>query len=138
MIAEYIQYALSQFHKQLLFGRDPDWREIRAEHLLAYPTCAACGGKRLLEVHHLIPVSFCPDLEQDKSNLLTLCEYNRCHLIVGHGGNWADFNPFAVEDSALMLSRRRSRIRSGLVWPFDDVVSAELRDLQLYALERQL
>ena len=60
--------------------------------------CAVCSRKRTLEVHHIIPFHVAPDLELNPSNLMALCR--RCHLFVGHLGNWRRFN-MAVQSDAV-------------------------------------
>lgn len=81
------------------FGRSGQWPAVRRRHLKFYPTCAACGGTRSLEVHHLIPYHLAPELELDYGNLLTLCEHNKCHYRVGHRYSWTHYNPNASVDA---------------------------------------
>lgn len=75
--------------------RSPHWRAVRASHLKNEGWCRACGGTDFLEVHHIKPFHLHPDLELVDSNLITLCENSPtdCHLVLGHLGNWKDFNP---------------------------------------------
>lgn len=85
--------------------RSRDWPIVRADHLAEFPTCAACGGKVSLNVHHLQPFYSHPELELDPSNLITLCESKRfglhCHLLIGHLGNYRRINPSACSDASL-------------------------------------
>lgn len=78
-----------------LAKRSPQWRKVRANFLVVNPTCAACGGKEKLEVHHKIPFHVAPELELDPANLITLCESKKmginCHLFVGHAGNYRTY-----------------------------------------------
>lgn len=67
----------------LKIERSSQWRKVRAEHLKKEPFCQACGRRANLEVHHIIPVSFCPHKELDPENLMTLCG-NPCHFVFGH------------------------------------------------------
>jgi len=102
--------TIKRTYKQIVERRSSQWPKVRKEHLKLFPTCAACGTKKAVEVHHKIPFSFYPEGELLPENFLTLCEYHDCHLIVGHGGNWADVNPYAAEDAALILLRIEKRI----------------------------
>lgn len=85
-------------------SRSPKWRKVRADFLKTHPVCAVCGSNKVLEVHHIIPFNIRPDLELVPDNLITLCESKKrgglnCHLIIGHGGNYRDFNPDVVKDA---------------------------------------
>lgn len=109
--------------KELLFGktelkaesfqvteiaRSPKWDGVRRKHLLAQPSCQACGNTKNLSVHHIEPFHLRPDRELDFSNLLTLCEDGpNCHLTFGHLRDWKQYNPQVVSDAALYLSRLR-------------------------------
>ena len=81
-------------------GRSPRWPKVRKEFLKTHPECTACGSKNLLQVHHMSPFHTHPELELDPKNLITLCmASNECHLTIGHGGNWRDFNPTVLSDA---------------------------------------
>jgi hypothetical protein len=82
-------------------SRSSGWDAVRDVYLAAHPTCAACGGVNLLQVHHIVPFSVAPDLELEVSNLLTLCMGDfDCHLRLGHGGSFRCYNPRVIEDAA--------------------------------------
>lgn len=85
-------------------ARSPHWPSARKRHLELHPTCAVCGGKEKLDVHHIKPFHLHPDLELDPNNLVTLCEANKggvnCHLHFGHLGNFKSFNVSVVTDAA--------------------------------------
>ena len=72
------------------FGRDSRWPAVRRRHLERYPTCAACGARDNLEVHHVIPVGHArrigrEELQLDPLNLISLCGPPRdCHWWLGH------------------------------------------------------
>lgn len=86
--------------------RSPQWNSVRRKHLLAQPSCQACGNTKNLSVHHIEPFHLRPDRELDLSNLLTLCEDGpNCHLTFGHLRDWSQYNPQVVGDAALYLSR---------------------------------
>ncbi len=89
--------------------RSPKWAAVRAAHLKRFPTCAACGSTKNLECHHLWPFHLYPSLELSPENLLTLCEGDtcNCHLVFGHAGRWNLFSPYAREDAAAHLARRK-------------------------------
>ena len=55
-----------------------------------HPNCEWCGRDNPLHVHHLEPVSYAPERAADPTNLICLCA-KRCHLTVGHGGNYKDY-----------------------------------------------
>jgi hypothetical protein len=83
--------------------RSPKWAAVRKKHLKEHPECASCGQTTILEVHHISPFQFHPELELDPNNLLTLCESAKdgivCHLHIGHRGNYQDENPNVVADA---------------------------------------
>ena len=98
--------------KRLGKRRSSQWSSIRAAHLQCFSTCAACGRKDKLNVHHVEPFHLRPELELTGTNLITLCEYKtcNCHLFIGHCGRWDAYNPSVREDAELflrMLSRRK-------------------------------
>jgi len=74
--------------------RSPHWPKVEKAHLAAHPACDACGAHMHLQVHHVSPFHLHPELELDDANLVTLCmDSNRCHLLIGHGDNWKQYNP---------------------------------------------
>jgi len=98
---------------ELVYGvpRSSRWPKVRAEHLVCFPTCAACGSKTAIAVHHEKPFHLYPDLELDPTNLVTLCECpsHNCHLIFGHNLSWRAWNPHVREDAAQFLDRIANR-----------------------------
>jgi 5-methylcytosine-specific restriction protein A len=109
--------------------RSSRWRAVERAHLKAEPKCGACGGKRLLQVHHVIAFEARPELELEPTNLLTLCMSGvgdrECHLKLGHGGNFRFYNPRVrthaalalggdVADAEVLARRVRIPIASGL------------------------
>ena len=92
--------------------RSPEWPRVRAAHLRAHPTCAACGRTKGAQVHHVRPFHLAPALELDPANLMTLCEgrvFGRHHLEVGHSGSWQRTNTRARADAAAMLAAAKPR-----------------------------
>lgn len=88
-------------------ARSPRWFAVRAAHLRQFPTCAACGGKSDLEVHHVVPFQLDPSLELVPANLLTLCEPH--HLLFGHLMNWQSWNVNAPKDAAEWREKIKQR-----------------------------
>ena len=82
--------------------RSKDWPNIREAHLKENPTCAVCGSKESVEVHHIKPFHIAPELELEKSNLISLCESKKygvnCHLFFGHLGNYKTENLHLSKD----------------------------------------
>jgi 5-methylcytosine-specific restriction enzyme A len=102
--------------RDLLTGRVPlgakrsgSWTRVRAIHIEQHPTCAVCGGKDKLEVHHIVPFHINPGLELIPDNLVTLCESKKhglnCHLFVGHMGNYQNVNPNLAEMAKYLNER---------------------------------
>jgi 5-methylcytosine-specific restriction enzyme A len=92
-------------------ARSPEWPRVRREWLAQCPTCAACGTRKNVEVHHKQPFHLFPALELDPKNFITLCEQPTIehHLHVGHLGNWKNFNPNVVTDAAKLFSTAQGR-----------------------------
>ena len=57
--------------------------------------CAWCYKTKWLNRHHIIPQSFAPELRDVRENLVVLCR--RCHFVLGHRGNWRQYNPDVME-----------------------------------------
>ena len=95
--------------------RSSHWRNIRAHHLREHPRCHVCGGKKKLQVHHLIPFWVAPDLELEPTNLITLCEAGKygvkCHLLFGHLGNFSRVNTQCEADAAEWRVKFRTKHR---------------------------
>jgi len=86
--------------------RSPKWQTVRKHWLVNNSSCAACGSITKLEVHHVRPYHSHPELELDATNLITLCEnVLKCHLKVGHMGNFKRENPNVRVDAASMLKQ---------------------------------
>ena len=90
--------------------RSSGWSKVRKEHIKKHPTCAGCGRKDGLEVHHIKDFSEHPELELDPDNLITLCDKAmRCHLTFGHLGNWKSINRWVIENCKWFLGRVLNR-----------------------------
>lgn len=88
--------------------RSPEWRELRNEFIRENPRCAVCDSESDVQAHHVKMYKFWPNLELDKTNLVTLCTSKRlgfnCHQMIGHGGSFKYYNPFVKEDIASVRS----------------------------------
>lgn len=103
--------AIRQAWKFIKERRAVEWPSVRRRHLAANATCAACGTKDKLEVHHIHPVGW-PDgkhLELVPGNLITLCEKNGCHLRFGHLGDYKSRNENVRDDAAKWLTKYATR-----------------------------
>ena len=69
----------------------PRVRRAMSKHRKENPRCAYCGRSEKVHVHHIVPVKNRPDYASFDWNLLTLCA-KRCHLTIGHMGNWKTYN----------------------------------------------
>ena len=93
-------------------SRSSHWPFVRAAFLKSSPTCAACGGTKLLQVHHVRPFHLWPELELQHSNLIALCMGKEdCHLFIGHGRSFSRWNPEVREHAAQYLLSPSSRAR---------------------------
>lgn len=76
--------------------RSSKWRKIRNEYKRKNAYCRVCGSGKKVEIHHIIPFHYAPDLELTEENLMPLCENKKyginCHLLIGHLGNYKRFN----------------------------------------------
>lgn len=92
--------------------RSPEWPKVRKAHLAKFPTCAMCGTKNKLEVHHIKPFHLHPELELEPSNLITLCESKvdaNCHLLFGHLGNFKSLNATVIHDAKAWNEKIKDR-----------------------------
>lgn len=89
--------------------RSKQWPRVRKAHLKLNPRCALCGGKKKVEVHHIVPFHVEPALELVAANLITLCESRKggitCHLFAGHLGSYRRQNKAVVEDACYLSQR---------------------------------
>jgi 5-methylcytosine-specific restriction enzyme A len=74
--------------------RSGKWPTVEKHFREAHPTCAACGGTKNLNVHHIHPFHKFPELELDPNNLITMCMGEKeCHLKIAHGSNFKTYCP---------------------------------------------
>lgn len=92
-------------------ARSPHWEKVRHDFAVLHPTCAACGGKSKLQVHHCKPFHIHPELELEPTNLITLCEdpERLCHHRIGHAWDWKAYNPHVRDDADESLDRVNKR-----------------------------
>jgi 5-methylcytosine-specific restriction enzyme A len=85
--------------------RSGQWRTVEKKFLEQHNSCAACGGKKNLQVHHEKPFHLAPKDELNTDNLITLCmSFGReCHLQIGHLGSFRRYNPNVKEDAEKAL-----------------------------------
>ena len=81
--------------------RSPKWPGVQKLHLKFHPVCESCGSTNKLNVHHKKPFHLFPQLELDMNNLITLCmdPEKECHILIGHGDNFKDYNPDVEVDA---------------------------------------
>jgi len=85
--------------------RSGKWPTVEKHFREEHPTCAACGGNKNINIHHIHPFHIDPALELDPNNLLTLCMGKlECHLQIGHAGSFKQYNPNVRRDAAIVLS----------------------------------
>jgi len=69
------------------------------------PSCEACGTKKSIHIHHIVPVHINPMLAGSESNFIALCKKH--HLAVGHGRSWKSYVPNVCEISLKIKSNIR-------------------------------
>jgi len=86
------------FLKSIFFGtpRSGKWSSLRDKLIKEHGECLACGTKRDLACHHIIPFSIDKTLELEESNLVVLCE--TCHFVFGHLKSWKSYNKNVIKD----------------------------------------
>ena len=87
--------------------RSSKWDKVESEYKKAHPTCAACGTRLNIQVHHVKPFHLFPELELDPENLISLCVVD--HLTFGHLKNWSAYNPDVRKDAANYLEKVKHR-----------------------------
>lgn len=105
---KFLRYLANQFTAhQYARERSPKWESVRNRFVKDNPSCALCGDKSGVEVHHVKPFHLFPALELDPSNLITLCRPH--HLLAGHLMDWSSFNPAVREDCLIWRDKIRKR-----------------------------
>jgi hypothetical protein len=101
--------GLAREHIVKAITRSGEWPTVRKHFLEKNPTCAACGGKSMLNVHHKQPFHLDPRLELDENNLITLCIKNLCHVEIGHGDDYKAYNPNVEYDAKAVLASPKDK-----------------------------
>jgi 5-methylcytosine-specific restriction protein A len=91
--------------------RSKEWGKVRKAHLELHPACEVCASTKNLQVHHVQPFHFNPEMELLPTNLITLCESKgrNCHLTFGHLGSFKSFNAEVRKDSAQWNDKIKNR-----------------------------
>lgn len=110
MIKHLVNVAKSLWREQGKANkRSPHWPAVEKAHKKANPTCAACGSRTLVQVHHCQPFHLHPELELDPANLISACmSVNECHLRICHGDSFKMWNPDVRKDCADAAAGRRT------------------------------
>lgn len=105
-----LRYFVDRFYGKALQGqrRSSDWPRVRKVHLAEHPLCECCGGKKGIEVHHVLPFNLFPELELRKENLMSLCKKRGCHFAM-HLYSWKSYNPDAKQDTMLWNEKVENR-----------------------------
>lgn len=94
-------------------ARSPQWDKASHDYLKTHDSCACCGSKTKLQVHHIQPFHLHPERELDPTNWIVLCESGlfgiNCHLGFGHLGNFKSFNVDVIKDAANWLLKLKGR-----------------------------
>jgi hypothetical protein len=102
------QWFFNLFKRRLdLIPRSGKWPTLRKKILEANPTCAVCGTKKNLEVHHVVPFSIDRSKELDEKNLIVLCDEH--HFLFGHLMFFASYNPHVREDAKIWAKKIENR-----------------------------
>jgi hypothetical protein len=104
-------------------ARSTEWPKIEREHREKEPTCAVCGSKDKIQVHHVFPFHYCialgrPDLELDDRNLISLCESqpNDHHLLIGHLDSFQSSNLKVRADVSNYIHQDETQIKANTTW----------------------
>lgn len=95
------------YHAPDLHERSSHWPHVRGVWIHIHNTCAVCGCKDDLDVHHIKPFHLFPALELEPTNFITLCRAH--HLLFGHLMSWPSYNPHVVEDVAAWVEKISAR-----------------------------
>ena len=87
--------------------RSSKWKRVRKAFVKRNPTCAVCGTKKKLEIHHKKPFYLYPELELSYNNLETLCQ--RCHRLFGHLDDYKSYNEDIAYDAYVFRKKIKER-----------------------------
>lgn len=106
------ELAAAVAHEATKSARSPRWRSVSRAFLKMHPACAACGSRRAVVPHHVVPFHVDPALELAADNLIALCLVGRQdHRLIGHGGAWTTWNAAVRADAEELLEHPRLRHR---------------------------
>jgi hypothetical protein len=80
------------------------WRRLRNDVVKQAKCCMACGYKKELEAHHILPRHIKPELALTWNNLVVLCR--DCHFHLGHWCNFKNYNPEIVKLAGVFAKAR--------------------------------
>ena len=92
--------------------RSSQWPKVRKAYVKLHPVCELTGIGKDLNVHHIRPFQYFPELELDKSNFITLTNadvwglHYGMHILVGHLGNFKYYNPNLRKDIEVLKTIR--------------------------------
>lgn len=92
--------------------RSSNWPAFLREHLRG-KVCCVCGATDGLTLHHVVPVSVDASRELDPTNVVPICDDSstkRCHIMIGHLGDWRRWNPDVRQHAATLLAARVAAI----------------------------
>jgi hypothetical protein len=64
-------------------------RKACRDHVRRFPRCEWCDGTKGVEAHHIVPLWEDDTLGALPTNFISLCRRRRCHLLIGHNGDFA-------------------------------------------------
>lgn len=67
----------------------PEVRHAMKVYREAHPYCEWDNCSNAIEVHHIKPVAWFPELASDTNNMISLAK--QCHLILGHAHNYRKY-----------------------------------------------
>jgi 5-methylcytosine-specific restriction endonuclease McrA len=68
---------LTQTENDLFDYSSKEYRKLVTDKFIKNKTCQVCGGHKVNDCHHIIPVATSPALALTKSNLIAVCK--KCH-----------------------------------------------------------
>ena len=102
-------------HADVYSNLQEKWHEFEQRYWRKHPSekyCHACGSKRHVELHHIVPRHIDSSKIFDESNLIPLCRC--CHFRIGHLLDWDNYNPNVRKDAAnflALIKARRKEVR---------------------------
>lgn len=88
------------------------WPRFRRDYAKKQPKiCSLCGGKKRVQLHHILPFHKYPELELDENNVIWLCEgkARNCHFNMGHLNSFKSWNVNIKYDAVYWLAKVKDR-----------------------------